>query len=243
MRNEYHHTKIRLGFTNTYLVWGENGYLLIDAGPLNKASLFFQRLEKHRISPDQIKLIVLTHSHWDHVGSLFDIKAVCKCPVLAHEKEAFYLKNPVFKQPLRKKNADEKKQRLFGENLKRLEKKYRFKAVEAEIKIHDTLDLEDLGFSARVLPTPGHTSGSLSVVTGDAEAFVGDLAINTFPFGPGPAFPQYAYDHGQLEGSWEKILFSGAQTILPAHGRPFKVDGQLTSTAGNLLQGVFTKRR
>ena len=70
-----------------------------------------------------------------------------------------------------------------------LKNKYRFKPVEPDILIDNDTNLDYLGFAARILPTPGHTPGSLSVITADGEAFVGDLAINTFPFGPAPGFP------------------------------------------------------
>jgi len=44
-------------------------------------------------------------------------------------------------------------------------------------------------FDARVLPTPGHTAGSLTVINASGQAFVGDLAVNYLPGGRGPFWP------------------------------------------------------
>jgi glyoxylase-like metal-dependent hydrolase (beta-lactamase superfamily II) len=85
----------------------------------------------------------------------------------------------------------------------------------------EDLDLASYGVPGRVMHTPGHTNGSVSVLLESGEAFVGDLAMNGFPMRRGPGMPVFAADAAQVHASWRKILDAGATTIYPAHGEPF----------------------
>ena len=223
-KQQDNHIRIRLGVTSTYLIPGTQGYLLVDGGPMGKSDLFFKRVYKAGVSPSQIRLIVLTHAHYDHAGCLHEIKEQCGCPVMTHTHEAFLLSNPIFRladpSVEHLPTADE----FQGFRFVRREKTYRFEAVAPEYTIDDEVSLEDFGFSAKVVVTPGHTPGSLSVVTHDNEAFIGDLAVNTFPFGAGPCFPQYSFNLNQQVQSWKKIQELGIKEVFPGHGRSFNPD-------------------
>ena len=218
------HIRIRLGVTSTYLIPGTEGYLLVDGGPMGKSDLFFKRLHKAGLSPSQIKLILLTHAHYDHAGCLYEIKEQCGCPVMTHTHEAFLLKNPIFRLADPSVDHLPTADEFQGFRFVRREKTYRFAAVDPEYPLDEEVSLEDFGFLAKVVFTPGHTPGSLSVITDHNEAFIGDLAVNTFPFGAGPCFPQYSFNHNQQVKSWQKIQQSGVTAVFPGHGRSFKPD-------------------
>ena len=66
--------RILLGNSNVYLIKGEKGYLLIDAGFPNTVKTFLNALRKKSINLQDIVLIVITHVHYDHVGNLKEIK-------------------------------------------------------------------------------------------------------------------------------------------------------------------------
>jgi hydroxyacylglutathione hydrolase len=59
---------IRLLASECYLIRGE-GSILIDAGAPNKAKGIVKALERLAVQPGEIQLIVITHGHWDHIGS------------------------------------------------------------------------------------------------------------------------------------------------------------------------------
>jgi glyoxylase-like metal-dependent hydrolase (beta-lactamase superfamily II) len=59
---------IRLGSANAYLVPGREGYILIDTGDPGLTFLLFRALDRHQISPREIRLIILTHIHYDNFG-------------------------------------------------------------------------------------------------------------------------------------------------------------------------------
>lgn len=77
-------TGIRLGTANCYLVPASDGYFLVDAGAPGRAGVFFRRLRRLGVAPDRINLIVITHAHHDHVGSLLPIARATAAPVLIH---------------------------------------------------------------------------------------------------------------------------------------------------------------
>ncbi len=81
--------------------------------------------------------------------------------------------------------------------------------------------LRRLGIAGRILWTPGHTAGSISVLLDDGRAFVGDAAMNFLRLCRTGYRPLYAEDYSQVFRSWARLLEAGARQIYPAHGRPF----------------------
>ena len=213
--------KIRLGFANVYLIRSEEGYILVDAGHRGRERAFVRHLLRRSIEPDQIRLIVITHVHFDHVGGLQEIKQLCQCPVAIHEKEAPWLKEAVFRLP--------PGTNFLGRALTYLGQKLptsllAFNPVDPDILCSREFPLDPFGVDGRIIPTPGHTEGSLSVLLANGEAFVGDLAANYLPFGLGPIFPPFAENIEELLGSWKRLLGEGARRIYPAHGSPFAAE-------------------
>ena len=210
--------KIRLGFANAYLIERGENCILIDAGHRGREKEFSHYLRKRQIEPNQIKLIVITHVHFDHVGSLQEIKGLCKCPVAIHQKEASLLKDGLLSLPPGT-NFLGKALTLLGQKLPT--GVLAFKPVEPDILCSREVPLDDFGVPGKIIPTPGHTEGSLSVLLASGEAFVGDLAANYLPFGLGPIFPPFAENSDELLRSWKRLLDESATRIYPAHGSPF----------------------
>jgi glyoxylase-like metal-dependent hydrolase (beta-lactamase superfamily II) len=213
---------IRLGITCVYLIPGAAGYLLIDAGTRGKAPVFLKSLSRRGISPRQIRLIIITHVHHDHVGSLQTIQRHCSCPVLVHRAESKHLARgrmvlPPGTQPLTRRLIE-----LARQHPRLVARLTRFDPVIPDRIIDKPLDLRSDGFKACVLPTPGHTPGSVSVVTASGLAFVGDLAVNYLPGGRGPFMPPFGDSPDRIRGSWRLLLGMGVRTVFPAHGKPFK---------------------
>jgi len=64
---------IHIGFDQCYLI-KEEGAVLVDGGAPGKVSDFLQKIELLSIDPEEVALIILTHGHWDHIGSAKEIK-------------------------------------------------------------------------------------------------------------------------------------------------------------------------
>jgi len=80
------------------------------------------------------------------------------------------------------------------------------------------------GVPGKVLFTPGHSMGSVSVLLETGDAFVGDLAMNGSLLRWGAGLPSLAEDLEMVKESWALLLRQGARVIYPAHGKPFPAD-------------------
>jgi hydroxyacylglutathione hydrolase len=221
-----HFYRIQLGTSNTYLIQGNDGWILVDAGNPHQEKRFFRLLRQYGLRPEDIRLIVVTHVHFDHVGSLSAIKAECRCPVMVHEKEYQLLKEARLVFP-RGTNLQGKGAAFAATQLAKYSpstKAFKFEPVEAEIVISGEVSLEKFGIAGKIIPAPGHTAGSLSVLLADGLAFVGDLTANYAPLGLSSVFPPFADDGDELLESWMKLLEAGAKTIAPGHGRTFSAE-------------------
>ena len=88
----------------------------------------------------------------------------------------------------------------------------------------DDWSLKDYGVAGKVVWTPGHTMGSVSVILDSGDALVGDLAMNMFPLTVRPGLPIFAVNEKALKRSWNRLLGMGVRTIWPAHGKPFPAE-------------------
>ncbi len=60
---------VPMGFANAFLIEGDDGLTLIDAGFPDKEAAVFAAIRGLGRSPDQLKHLVFTHAHPDHIGS------------------------------------------------------------------------------------------------------------------------------------------------------------------------------
>ena len=208
---------ILLANSNTYLIKGKKGYLLIDTGFPNTVKTFLNALEKKSINLQDIVLIVITHFHYDHVGNLKEIKDFTGAKIIVSSNEYILLKNGIISIP-KGTNISGKLISYLG-NLS--PKAIRYLPVEADIRISETYSLENFGFNASIIPTPGHTKGSLSVLFDSGEAFVGDTCFNILLINKFTVFPPFANDIPILLKSWKLLLDMKVQELFPGHGKSF----------------------
>lgn len=214
---------IPLGNVNAFAIRDEQGTILVDAGGPGQEKKLFEALKRNEIAPEQIRLVVVTHVHYDHVGSLASFRNISPCPVAVHEREAAWLRQGAVVFPAGTGRLGRWLIGLGGA-LSRLFPGYaEYTPVAADIVVTEEASLESFGIAGSILPTPGHTAGSLTVLLQGGSAFVGDLAFNVFPWG-GPIFPPFADDVPRLLESWQRLLTRGVKTIYPGHGRPFSAD-------------------
>lgn len=212
---------LKLGINSSYLIRGVKGIIMVDAGTPNKIRAFKRKLSNFYINPRDIKMIVLTHSHFDHAGSAKDIKDLTGAKIVIHESEKAYLEDGGFVMP--------KGVNTWGKITKQILfpffKKIPFARPKADIIANNNeMSLSEFGIDGRIIHTPGHTHGSLSVLLDTGEAFVGCLAHGGFPFRIGSGLPIYAQDIEKVKESWKLLIDKGARIIFPGHGNPFPVE-------------------
>jgi glyoxylase-like metal-dependent hydrolase (beta-lactamase superfamily II) len=98
-------------------------------------------------------------------------------------------------------------------------------AAHVDIVLEDqAFSLSTFGIAGKILHTPGHSPGSVSVVLNTGDAFVGDLVMNAFSMCLRPSLPIFAEDIPQVKNSLKLLLAHGVKTIYPAHGHPFPIE-------------------
>ena len=219
---------IPLGFDQCYVLKSD-GVIAIDAGEPKKGEIFARALAAAAINPCDVKLVVLTHGHWDHIGSASEIKSLTGAALAMHSAEAHWLENSL--TPLSPGITP------WGRTFTALHRLFmpliKIRAAKVDLTLGDDgLSLVDFGIPGRVLHTPGHSSGSVTVLLDSGEAFVGDLAMNRIPLRLSPGLPIFADDPAALVRSWKMLIELGASTVYPAHGRPFPVAVMQRAIAG-----------
>jgi hydroxyacylglutathione hydrolase len=206
--------RIRSGNSAVYLVSNGSRSILVDAGMQPQAEPVLAGIAAAGLAPTDIALIVLTHTHKDHAAGLPALKQATGAPVLVHAAEAAFLRRgfspfPGGATPFGRAVA------AIGYLLYPLIG--RFTPFEPDIEITARFDLSAYDLPGYLLPTPGHTLGSTSLILDGGAALVGDAMFGVYPRS---AFPPFACDVPELLRSWQRLLDTRAQVFYPGHGRP-----------------------
>lgn len=199
--------------------------IMVDAGfSINKSNTI-QQVKKLKINPAEIKQIILTHGDFDHVGAAKYLKEFSGAKVAIHVSDHTFLETGKFNWP-KGVGTWGKISRMIM--LPLIRKMAAFPAMKADIILDDDdFDLSPFGIHGRIIHTPGHTPGSVSVLLDSGELFAGCLAHNRMPFTLIPSLPIYAENIETIKASWRKVISAGAQIVYPGHGKPFPVEAML----------------
>jgi hydroxyacylglutathione hydrolase len=207
---------LHMGITSCYIIQ-DKGTILIDCGPPNKLGNFMKSLRSASIDPKQIKLIINTHGHYDHIGSAKVIKDTTGAQIAMHEPDKEWLEkaiNPIIPGVT-----------VWGKLLSKIPIKPHIAETSVDIKLDDEdFSLTPFGIHGKVIYTPGHTIGSVSVLLETGDAFVGDLAMSGFPLRLNPGLPVFAEDIERVKENIKLLVQRGARTFYPGHGKPFLAD-------------------
>ena len=166
----------RIVFANVsaYLVYSDKVAMMVDTGHKGMCKRILKALEEAGHTSEALKLIVLTHSHYDHAGGAAELKKLTGARVLIHQSEAENLNIGRTSIP----NGTRWKGKFIAWTGRRFAKKViRISPLEPDILVGEKLGLSEYGIPGYVLHTPGHTSGSLSVILENGAAFVGDTML------------------------------------------------------------------
>jgi len=211
---------ILLGFDHCYIIQCEK-VIMIDGGTPKQGKGFMKALERLSLKPEDIKLIVLTHGHWDHIGSAKEIKNITGAKLALHQQEKDWLEKSLKPLP----PGVTAWGRIFVKILAMFMPLVHVPATNVDILLGDgDFPLTEYGIPGKIVYTPGHSIGSISVLLQTGDAFVGDLAMGEFPLRLNPGLPILAENMQKVRASWKVLLDQGAKTIYPAHGKPFSVD-------------------
>lgn len=205
---------ITIGPVNRYLI-GDGSWMLVDTGIPLTERMVLGALERLHIEPHELRLILLTHGHVDHAGAASILRRRTGAKLAIHEsdRELVELGRVVVPQMWNPTARALVKPVMWIASL------MRFAPAPVDIVIPDHgLELHDLGVRGRVIHTPGHTRGSVSLVLDSGEAFVGDLGGVARGPGGRAGIPPAGNDRQQILESWKRLFELGITRIYPGHG-------------------------
>ncbi|MGM0407885.1 MAG: MBL fold metallo-hydrolase [Bacteroidota bacterium] len=199
------------GMTNCYLINSNGINILIDSGTGKN----YSRLKKNiKIVLDNhltIDYHILTHTHYDHAGNSKSIKNDFSSKIIVHENEADWIKKGFTRLP---KGTSWLFKLISNSGNKYAQSIGKYEPVNPDILVNSNLDLFP---NIKIIHTPGHTIGSISIIIDDEIAFVGDTLIGIYK---NKIFPPFADDVKNLYKSWELLLNTKCNLFLPGHGKP-----------------------
>lgn len=201
------------GVANTHIIENENGIVIIDAGMPHMTQRILGKIRARGYAPQAVRLILLTHGHIDHVGSAVALKRLTGAPIALHAADIPLTATRALKIPPGRSPSTE----TIGKVLRALGWLAPIDTFEPDILLEEGQSLRDLGFDARVVHTPGHTAGSVTFVTQDGAAFVGDAILNLVHV----AFPLFWEDANAAHASACKIQSLNPRVCYSGHGKAF----------------------
>ncbi|UCH69831.1 MAG: MBL fold metallo-hydrolase [Candidatus Bathyarchaeota archaeon] len=209
---------ITFGGVNCYLITIDKGFILIDTGFSKNREEIEKELESADCKPGTLKLIVLTHGDFDHSGNCAYLREKYGAKIAMHHADKgmvehgdlFYNRNVNFLTKALGKIIVF----FLRTSLKETDR------FISDIYVEDGYDLSTFGFDARVIHIPGHSKGSIGVLTNTGDLFCGDLLQNTKK----PAKNAMIVDNEAFDASVEKLKQLKIDTTYPGHGKPFQME-------------------
>jgi glyoxylase-like metal-dependent hydrolase (beta-lactamase superfamily II) len=203
---------------NVFIIESEE-LALVDSGVKGSEKIIFQKVRAMGRRPNEIKKLILTHSHPDHIGAAAEIVAATGCKVIAHPAERTWIEDPAVQKAERPVPGFDSL--VSG-------------PVRIDRTVTDGEDISIAGFGLKVVHTPGHSPGSITLwspaervaMTGDAVPVPGDLPIYDDAF--------------ETLGSMRRLRSLGMEVMLSAWAEPLEghAIGKRLDDASLLVQKV-----
>lgn len=167
------------GMVNCQLIVSEDNIILIDTGLPGDSSKIINYVEKAlKRSRQDVKTIVITHNHFDHIGGLSRVKKATGASVAIHPADADYIKG----------KGKHSGSSFMNFLVKLFQIVYRTKPVEPDILLNDGDSIGEY----QIIHTPGHTKGSICLYNPEKKVmFVGD---------------NLQYKEGKLQSPGERLI-------------------------------------
>ena len=205
---------------SSYLIETPEALFLVDAGFKGHGRTILRKIRTLGRSPEELRLVIITHGHLDHFGGLAELLEAHRIPVGAHPAHAEVIARGIrIISPGRTRWG-----RTYERVARRAMRRVRTSEVGPVLPLIDEQELHDFGLPARVIYTPGHSDGCISVLLDDNTAITGDLVQGKRLPTRVPELPGMVLDVARSYASWRRILDAGAQRFLPGHSGPFDAE-------------------
>lgn len=185
--------KLRYGMTNTFLISGKSGYLLVDTDYAGTMSGFYSAIKQYDIKVSDISYVLATHYHPDHIGLVSELMKQgvkllvvdTQCPHIHYSDEIFARDKRLNYEPIDESDATVISCKESREFLKRM------------------------GINGEIISTASHSEDSVSLVLDEGICIVGDLEPIDYLGG--------YEDNDSLKKDWELVMSYNPKLIYYAH--------------------------
>ena len=205
---------------NTYLLIGRRP-ILVDCGIPGSGDRIADGITSAGVDPSDLAMIVVTHGHVDHFGAATDLQARTGAPVAAHEADL----------PAYRAGHSDRRQRqpigVFGHVFTLTPPPNETtEPLHPQIVLTGDYRLDEHGVDARIIPTPGHTPGSVSVLLDQGDLIAGDIISGGFLglLRYRPSNPPFHDDPAQALTTLQAALRMGPHTLHIGHGGPMPAE-------------------
>jgi len=211
-------SKLGSGFVRSYLIVGDRYSVLTDTGLKNSGEEVIEMFNSLSLSKKDLKLIINTHGHQYHIGSNSVISKICGSLIMAHERAVPWIEDHKlqfreflgrFPQEFPPSKEDS---RLFWQGLG--------KERGVDIQFKETILVKPgKNVLLSIIPTPGHTPGSISVFESNSQCLIsGDSFVGKGFFS---VLSQYE-DVNNYLNSIKRVQKLDIRRILSAHSSPIE---------------------
>ncbi|MBS7548057.1 MBL fold metallo-hydrolase [Dietzia massiliensis] len=212
---------------NCYVIDDDDGVTLVDAGLPSMWGLLTDTLRRLGRGPGDVRALVLTHGHFDHVGFARRARVELNVPVLVHPEDDHLAAHPYSYKPQRNRLLYPL---LHPRSLPVLGRM----AMAGALNVRGIEDTEELAVdSALEVPgrptamfAPGHTGGHCILHLPERDTVIsGDALVTLDPYtgatGPQIVASAATADTARAMESLRPVEATGAATVLPGHGEPW----------------------
>ena len=216
--------RIEDSYTNWYLLEADEGITIVDAGVPSSWDSLQEALTT--LGRRDVRALVLTHAHFDHVGFAERARRELRIPVYVHTNDA-----PTTRHAWRYDHERNRTPYLLTQP-KALpivasflrERAFWPRPIGAVTRYQDG-ELPVPG-RPRVVFTPGHTLGHCALHLPDRDAVIaGDAVVTLDPYtgrtGPRMVARAATADSERNRASLDALAATGAKIVLTGHGEPW----------------------
>jgi len=210
--------QIDLKFSNAFLILGEK-LVLVDTGSSGETSTIIDAINNAGLDIRDLSLILHTHAHFDHCGCTAGLQEKSDALVAIHklDSQAFLKGRSVPIKPIN----------LFGKFLLCFMRDG-YQPTKIDILIDDEFELHSFGVEGKVIMTPGHTAGSISVLLDNGEIIAGDLLGGGRLLGlfqpERPRYHHWYMNMNNAEKSIARVMTASPKRLYVGHGGPLEGD-------------------
>jgi endoribonuclease LACTB2 len=194
-------TIVNVGFrsTNYWVISVGTSRMIVDLGYPGTLGIMQANLKRMGVPLKELRYALATHYHIDHAGLAQELKHL-GVPLLVLETQVEWI--PKMKRWTKPQDH------------------YTDISLEGNVTIsfaESRARLAQIGLAGEILPTPGHSDDSVSLLLDDGSVFTGDLTPFIYADG------EYA---AAVKASWRLLAEHGAKLVYPGHGSVYPMDSE-----------------